>query len=369
MKESFKDQVPESSTAQLEKVEENSAGFEAAVIDAERISFLQIEIQHRIIEGNLHEDEWMGVLDDLIAHEPKLEKYREMLAGYISLNIEIKKKIDQMWDVANLNQDGNEKKEGSDTEGDSISRTAKRSNLNTAGPDVALELARKIGVSEEEIVFTRVVKGRRSLCFFMEEESFRKMNHTGFGFATSQYIVPAVFIKEAGTGSSSVMQHEIQHIQNKLLTRFTMQIYLRTSTPKDVRNFLEKNTQDLVEGQIFDEILAQASIFSGVNVNEVVHEKVDEYFKAIEAEMKEYYLPKYLSYLPRIRSNKINNAQEEPSNYEKTIDTALIAIKDLLYNYWPIYKENSGAMVINTLQQFSINRWPAIVRLIKSRRV
>jgi hypothetical protein len=305
---------------------------------AEDLARLRAEVEGKIVDDKLPPSDWLGFTHEALIKYPKIEAYGKVIDSAVDWAIHHRNKLDDFWRQFNLPDEQTQansehsrlmcselyKLYGFGPKGEvKINKGAFTLNI-TLGDEDYNNLAEKVGV---------VMRG--STAFSRSDDGMR------IGIFNAKSKVPDA--NEA---------HETEHSKNKSLEYSYKWLPLESLPIGDV----SKGVARLQEGRYAraqDEIIA---MFAGAEAIFPGRREAVEHFRES--------FPRIM-----IKNYPVEDEGVTGEEYTENVNSGFKAIFDLLEMYEGVnYDINPARMAINVLAQFPLDKWPAVVRLIKQRK-
>ncbi|OGH29990.1 MAG: hypothetical protein A3F30_01315 [Candidatus Levybacteria bacterium RIFCSPHIGHO2_12_FULL_37_12] len=353
---------------------------------AEDIARFRTELEQKILWEGLPFKKWRQAYNQTLSEYPQILAYKPIL-DMVMLEVESSRnKLDETW--KETHPKGKEFKEDEE-----------RFVPQTAEPEAARKLFSKLfGFEPKGNV--EAVKGAISLRLTVDDDDYRRLRlKEGQEISSEAYmeyhaygnfpvIVERKKIKGEETQEISFLNpnlhHELEHARNAFLeigrhTFFYFPSFADMRLPKEISERLQRRhgKEPEMEKSAKDEILAFFSAFESIEMKTNTHvtddnqrKQLDELLDEGASEFKVGLVPYFEEngYYFELHKNRYNPSDEEQKRYSSNAKRGVDSLTQLYELYRNSeHRSRAARMSINVLEQFPLNSWPAVVRLISSR--
>lgn len=347
--------------------------IQETVVLAEDIAVFRTELEKKMFGKDTSRNQWKKIYEETLAKYPQVLNYKPIFDSVINSAERVNDKIRQLMTVQNnINRFLMSKKPAPSPE--TIKQeTAKRvfANLFHFRPGTDIKMS----------------PGKVSIRFVLGKDDFKKLRETlniagsAHGFAiTRNDIHIRILYQDSEQKKSSIKitdRHEFEHVRNRILEQAGVKTFESDSEsdklemPEDIlerltrRYFKERFPENLAK----DELLATFTVLE--NSRKSLNQEQIEGVKRLGRFTTIYLTDPDIGYYMRFVENAVTKpSEEERTRYVKNVGKAVEAFLSIffLYNQSGDKYPDAARVASNVLSQFPLSSWPAITRLIISRR-
>lgn len=336
---------------------------------AEDIALFRTELEQRVFFEGLPVSEWRRVYEETLAKYPDIQSYKGLFDQVLN-NAEVANKgLLEFWRKLQNPQE-----------------QSKSDNplVEKASPQAAREMCYQIFGSypQSEV---EAVKGAITLRFMVDDSDFKTF-YEGRG---DQEVLPggfAMYIPELKSSvlvlrksqpehKTEVLLHELEHGKNIILVKGRRDFLDdslqpdRFNIPEDILTRLKRRgelKQPYPEVRAKDEILAFSTTFSYLDYIDQSDLPMEQLMQEWKEHVKDQLTDKKGFYFPNYYPEGTSSQDEK--RYMDNVTKGVDAMMQLLSLYRSLgFDTGAGRMATNVLEQFPLNSWSAVTRLIQTR--
>lgn len=348
-----------------ERGEANTPKIAKEIPIAEDIAEFRVTLEGKIFREGLSKSEWRRTYEETFAKYPRIKPYKELFDAVITNAEDSSNQLEEVWRYyQGLKKDLQEED---------------NPLVEQAEPQAAKELFRHIFDfdSEGEI---DAIKGVITLRFNVDDDDFRKLRNLKDTEVISEGAVtthppgfkfPVLVLRKSFSQVDLFLHlaHELEHGKNRIIEEGRdelLRLGERLDMPKGIVDRLRRlkrlGWSDLTKtgGDFKDEILAYFTELEWTDPDtptDTIKNNLPRWGEVLKDGLtnEQAYYPSYLS--------EVHKRQ-----YEENVKRGVDSIVQLYDLYLSLGRGIRGTrMAINVLEQFPLNSWPAVVRLIKAR--
>jgi len=326
-----------------------------AVIEAEQIALLKLKLFKTTYSQNLPPQKWGIALKKSLRHYPNLEVYDELFSEALKKAWETDFAINQIQQEFNGNLASRSKELFATIFGivpkEPVSITAKKQLL-------IFKIQKSDYCLLDEDLLDRNGNSRSSVGFF-SIESYKDIK------------VPVIVLLADYSFQEKIYEHEKQHSQDYFQHSIIFNFNSR-GKPQKLKKLSRRFGKEQylpygrAENEAKYEILANASLFDLCEKLNVAVEK-SEILDELEQDLTDEQGVYYQQYVNRFELGLPEDVLEH-DKYKERVSAGINSYLSLAEMYKNIFPGKTNRMAIEVLGQFPLENWPAVVRLISSRR-
>lgn len=350
---------------------------------AEDIASFRADMEEKIFFKGIPSREWQKVYDQTLALYPRIQGYKAIFDEVLSVALHRNDQINNFWEQHAV----------SETEAMAIDDPTAANPLAVQADEVSSKNMFKAlfnFVPQGEVEAT---KGSITLRFVINENDYRRMEAPGkaeevISGASMHYIpgieFPVLVIRRdaafivSGELSEGLM-HELEHAKNYImdLGRDALWDYWDTESGKLSRGFKEVPFRDALLRRKFqnravpdsllkNEMLAYFTPFEYLDRSQLTSDSLPQIVRAYSGYIKLVLLDEQGLYYLKFKQSLLS--EEQILRHKQLVEKGV----DSLVELFQLYEQsgsprNPARMAINVLEQFPLQSWPAVTRLLKSR--
>lgn len=343
----------------LTGIEINSVSKEilGKMIVAEQIALIREDLETAVLTEELPKNEWQARYEQIIAKYPRIQEYRPIINYVFQSLLTARDELDKTWTKYNPNH-GHE---------------IDKSRVLEATPQASIQLFSELFKSKP-LGSVTAFRGAAHLRFTLSDKDMDRFMGGSESHGGMQHIpgvdYPVIVTRQSTDADDAFMaiSHEVEHGKNMILENGKQNFIIYGPMGDNKFNYdlfsklLDKNFEKpgvylTAKGEILA-LFSYLSYFDQEQLTPVLSNYIEMYKKSL-TDPSEGYTVDYKKYL----DNKFD---------ETAVNTSIKSGINSLIELYGLYKSSHGQkamrIALNVLEQFSLDKWPAVVRLINQRR-